>query len=102
MANTRIPPGLNPRDRRPGERRTLGPGGRPTSAVWYVLGFLFLMALAQMWFLTPTGQQVGYSEFKQLVRSNQVAEVTIGEQTIHGLRRGEGTESARRFSTTRI
>ena len=48
---------MNPRDKRPGEKRTFGAGGRPAGAVWYVLGFLFLMALAQAYFLTPAGSQ---------------------------------------------
>jgi hypothetical protein len=84
MPPKKTPPGLNPRDRRPGERRTLGPGTRPGGAIWYVLGFLFLMALAQAWLMAPTGRQIPYSEFKQQVRAGQVAEVTVGEQSIHG------------------
>ena len=68
MADLRTPPGTNPRDKRRGERRSLGTGGRPGGAVWYVLGFLMLMALAQTWFLTPGGHPISYSEFKQAVR----------------------------------
>jgi cell division protease FtsH len=94
------PPGTNPRDKRPGDRRTLGPG-RPGGAVWYVLGFLFLMALAQAWFLAPSGRAVPYSEFKQLVRSGQVAEVTVGDQTIRGVLKRE-QNNTRAFTTTRI
>ena len=101
MPNTRVPPGLNPRDRRPGERRTLGPTGRPGGAIWYVLGFLALMALAQAWFLTPAGRQIPYSEFKQLLRNGQIAEVTVGEQTIHGQLKRE-QNNTRAFTTTRI
>jgi cell division protease FtsH len=101
MANPRVPPGLNPRDRRPGERRTLGPGTRPGSAIWYVLGFLFLMALAQAWFLAPSGRQIPYSEFKRLLRAGQVAEVTVGEQSIHGQLKRE-QDGVRAFTTTRI
>jgi cell division protease FtsH len=101
MAPAKTPPGLNPRDRRPGERRTLGPAGRPGGAIWYVLGFLFLMALAQAWFLAPAGRQVPYSEFKQLLRSGQIAEVTVGEQTIHGVLKRE-QNNTRAFTTTRI
>ena len=40
---------MNPRDRRPGDRRSLD-AARPGGAVWYVLGFLLLLALAQAWF----------------------------------------------------
>jgi hypothetical protein len=88
---------MNPRDRRAGDRRPLGGAPRPSSAVWYVLGFLFLMALAQAWFLAPSGRQLPYSEFKQLVRSNQVAEVTVGEEffgldkTQYGLQTGSSS-----------
>jgi hypothetical protein len=84
LANLRTPPGLNPRDKRPGERRTLGAAGRPGGAVWYVLGFLVLMALAQAWFLTPAGRQISYSDFKTAIRSGQVSEVVVGEQSIRG------------------
>jgi cell division protease FtsH len=101
LPNLRTPPGLNPRDRRPGERRTIGAPGRPGGAIWYVLGFLFLMALAQAWFLAPSGRQVPYSEFKQMVRTNQVAEVTVGEQAIHGTLRRDSS-NGRAFTTTRI
>jgi cell division protease FtsH len=92
---------MNPRDRRPGDRRTLGPGGRPGGAIWYVLGFLLLMTLAQAWFLAPAGRQIPYSEFKQLVRSGQVAEVTVGEQSIQGQLKRE-QNNTRAFTTTRI
>jgi cell division protease FtsH len=101
MANPRVPPGLNPRDRRPGDRRTIGPGSRPGSAIWYVLGFLLLMVLAQAWFLTPSGRQIPYSEFKQLVRSSQVAEVTVGDTAIRGIFKRE-QNGTRNFTTTRI
>jgi cell division protease FtsH len=101
MPPLKTPPGLNPRDRRPGERRTLGPGGRPGGAIWYVLGFLLLMTLAQAWFMAPAGRQIPYSEFKQLVRSGQVAEVTVGEQSIHGQLKRE-VNNTRSFTTTRI
>ena len=62
----------------------LGAGNRPGGAVWYVLGFLMLMALAQAWYLQPAGRTISYSEFKQAVRSGLVAEVSVGEQVIRG------------------
>jgi cell division protease FtsH len=100
MANPRTPPGLNPRDKRPGDRRSLGPTG-PGNAVWYALAFLVLMGLAQAWFASPSGQTVSYSEFKQAVRTGQVAEIVVGEQTIRGTYTGQ-PGSERRFSTGRI
>jgi len=78
------PPGINPRDKRPGDRRVLGTGNRPAGAVWYVLGFLMLMALAQAWYLQPAGNTISYSDFKQAARSGLVAEVSVGEQVIRG------------------
>ena len=101
MANPRNPQGVNPRDKQPGEKKTFGVGGRPGGAVWYVLGFLFLMALAQAYFLAPAGQQVSYSEFKTGVRSGQVAEAMVGEQTIRGTYKRD-VNGSRNFNTNRI
>jgi cell division protease FtsH len=91
---------MNSRDRRPGERRSLTPG-RPAGAVWYILGLLFLLALAQAWFMAPPGRQISYSEFKQAVRAGQVAEVFVGDQSIRGTYKRE-TNGGRAFNTTRI
>jgi len=90
---------MNPRDKRPGDRRAFGAPRR--SGLWYVLGGLLLLALVQTWLLTPTGKPITYSEFKQAVRNGMVAEVTVGEQTIIGAYKREinGTKA---FSTTRI
>lgn len=101
MANTRLPPGMNPRDKRAGgDRRSLGPT-RPGGIVWYILGLLFLLALAQAWFMAPAGRQISYSEFKQAVRSGQVAEVFVGDQSVRGTYKRE-TNGGRNFNTTRI
>jgi cell division protease FtsH len=97
-------PPLLSRDRKPGERRPLTPQ-RPAFSIWYVLGFLLLLAVAQAWFLGTGGQSLPYSEFKALVRANQVAEVTVGAQTIAGklkAPRGEGRQRTDAFLTTRI
>jgi len=92
---------MNPRDKRGGsDRRSLKPG-RPGGAVWYILGLLFLLALAQAWFMAPAGRQISYSEFKQAVRAGQVAEVFVGDQTIRGTYKRE-TNGGRNFNTTRI
>src|SRR5436853_7888284 len=99
--SSRMPSGMNPRDKRTGsDRRSLSPG-RPGGAVWYILGLLFLLALAQAWFMAPAGRQVSYSEFKQAVRSGQVAEVFVGDQTIRGTYKRENN-GGRSFNTTRI
>ena len=101
MANPDIPPELNPRDKRPGERRTLSGPGRPGGPIWYVLGFLMLMALMQAWFLAPAGRQISYSEFKAAIRGGQVSDVVVGEQTIRGTYSGDVNGSLT-FSTARI
>ena len=92
---------MKPRDKRPGDKRTLGPGGRPGSAVWYVLGVLLVVALAQAYFLTPAGRQISYSEFKVAVRGGQVAEIMVGEQVIRGSYKRE-VNGQQTFSTARI
>jgi cell division protease FtsH len=92
---------MNPRDKRTGERRTLGSPSRPGGAVWYVLGLLMLMALANAWYLQPAGKPIKYSEFKQAVRNGQVAEISVGEQTIRGTYKTERNGSDK-FNTTRI
>ena len=95
---------LSTRDRKPGDRRTLS-SQRPAFSIWYVLGLLLLLALAQAWFLTPAGRQIPYSEFKTLVRNGQVVEATVGDQTINGKLRepqGDGRQRSDLFVTTRI
>ena len=88
------------RNKRPGEKRTLG-APRPGSAVWYVLGILLVMALLQGLLTSTGGQQVSYSEFKRAIRSGQVADVTVGDQTISGNYKRD-VNGGRKFSTTRI
>ncbi|MBA3269930.1 MAG: ATP-dependent metallopeptidase FtsH/Yme1/Tma family protein, partial [Acidobacteria bacterium] len=73
--------------------------GRP-NAIWWVLGALVMLALAQAFLLSPTGRQIPYSEFKSLVRSGQVAEVSVGDTSIRGeLKKSDGPAT---FTTTRI
>ena len=93
-----------PREKKPGDRRQL-PVRRPSFSIWYVLGLLLLLAVAQTWLLNPSGRQIPYSEFKTLLRSNQVVEATVGDQTITGRLReaqGQGRQRTDRFVTTRI
>jgi cell division protease FtsH len=97
-------PTLGPRDRKPGERRTLG-SARPTFSIWYVLGLLLLLAVLQAWFLAPSGRQITYSEFKALVRSGQVVEATVSDQNVTGKLReaqGEGRQRTDQFVATRV
>jgi cell division protease FtsH len=74
----------NPRGKKPGDRR-LTPRTGPSSAMWYVLGFLLLLALAQAFFFSlQSGRTVSYSDFKNLVREGRVAEVVVAEDRIRG------------------
>jgi cell division protease FtsH len=57
---------------------------RPGWSLWYGLGLLLLLGVVQMYFMAPGGRTLSYSEFKALVRSGDVVEVTIGEQTLRG------------------
>jgi cell division protease FtsH len=80
-----------------GNKRTAP--GRP-NAIWWVLGALVILALAQAYLLSPSGHQLSYSDFKAQIRANQVAEVVVGDTTIRGqLKKAEGTTA---FTTTRI
>ena len=92
---------MNPREKRPGDRRQLTPGGRPGGAVWYVLGFLLLIAMAQTWFMLPGGKQISYSEFKTSIKTGQVQEVFVGEQSIRGTYKRD-VGGVRNFNTNRI
>src|SRR5262245_42976276 len=76
-------PQRNPSNRRSGDRRS---GARPPGgAVWYVLGFLLLLALAQAFFIKiQSGETIDYSEFKALVRQDKIAEVTVSEDQLRG------------------
>ena len=92
---------MTPRGKRPGDRRVFGRTGRPGGPMWYFLGGLLLLALVQAWYLTPAGRTISYSDFKQAIRTGQVADVRVGEQTITGSYARE-IDGNRRFSTTRI
>jgi cell division protease FtsH len=99
MADTTSkPPAKN---RRSNERRTTprAPGG----AVWYVLGFLLLLALAQAFFVQlQTGDTISYSEFKSLVRDDKVQEVTLSDDRLRGVLKTASGEKPRQFSAVRV
>src|ERR1700674_5495873 len=99
MATSKTPSRFNPRS---GDRRGQRPTGtRPGSSVWYGLAFLLLLGLAQMYYLTPAGRAIPYSEFKSLVKGGQVAEVTVGELVIRGALK-TGDEKQKNFTATRV
>jgi cell division protease FtsH len=99
MADTSSkPPAKNRRgsERRPAPR---APGG----AVWYVLGFLLLLALAQAFFVQmQTGDTIPYSEFKSLVREDKVQDVTLSDDRVHGTLKPSGSEKAKPFTAVRV
>jgi cell division protease FtsH len=89
-------PRLNPRggDRR--GQRSIPP--RASSSLWYGLAFLLLLGLAQMYYMTPSGRSIPYSEFKAQLRNAQITEVTISDQVIRGTLKPD----SRPFTTARV
>jgi cell division protease FtsH len=100
QSSSKIP---NPRGKKPGERR-LSPRTGPTSAMWYVLGFLLLLALGQAFVFTfQSGQTIPYSEFKAFVRDGKVQEVVVAEDRIRGqLKQAPQPKGSRTFTAIRI
>jgi cell division protease FtsH len=103
MPSPKAKPRFNPRG---GDRRGPRPAGqRPSSSLWYGLAFVLLLFLVQMYYLTPTGRDVPYSEFKMLLKNGEVAEVAISDQVIHGkLKQASGGDAkqSKQFTTTRV
>jgi cell division protease FtsH len=103
MPNQRPVPRFNPRS---GDRR--GPrqlSPRPSSSLWYGLALLLFLGLAQLYYLAPAGRTVPYSEFKSLLKTGQVAEVTIGDQIVRGtLKQADASDQKqnKQFTTTRV
>jgi cell division protease FtsH len=92
----------NPRGKKPGERR-LTPRPGPSSAMWYVLGFLLLLALGNAFFFSlQSGQAISYSDFKGLVREGRVQEVTVAEDRIRGQLKQAPEKGSRNFTVVRI
>ncbi len=94
---TRVP---KPRSGRPGERRPLGPPRPGMSSIWYILGFLLLLAVAQAYFMAGAPQTKPYSEFKDLLRQDRLTDVAISDQTIRF--RAKTSKGLETFTTTRV
>ena len=97
-------PRFNPRG---GDRRGQRPlTARQSSPLWYGLAFLILLGVAQMYYLTPGGRQIPYSEFKSLLKNGQVVEVAIADQAIRGTLKqdqpGSDGKPTKQFATTRV
>jgi cell division protease FtsH len=93
----------------PSRFNPLGGGPRQSTpraglSLWYGLGLLLVLAVAQMYYMTPAGRSLAYSEFKAMVRNGDVLEVTIGDQSLHGtLKPGAGDDKqSRQFTTTKV
>src|SRR5438128_5736679 len=103
MPSQKPTPRFNPRG---GDRRGQRPiGSRPGASLWYGLAFLLLLGLVQMYYLTPSGRAIPYSDFKALLKDGQVAEVTIGDQVIRGALKqplSNDPKQNRQFTTTRV
>jgi cell division protease FtsH len=95
-------PRPNSRNRRLTERR-VPPRGGPGGAVWYVLGFLLLLAIAQAFFAQMQGgETISYSDFKNDVRQDKVQEVTLSEDRVRGLFKPQGSDKPRAFTAVRV
>src|ERR1700724_2889582 len=96
MATSRpVPP--NPR----GDRRGSSRLSRQPSSLWYGLALLLVLGMAQAYYMAPPGRSIPYSEFKQLVKNGEIAEISIGEQAIRGtLKSGDAKTKA--FTVTRV
>ena len=97
MASRPAPP--NPRGGKP--RGTSRLTSRPSSPLWYGLAALLVLGLAQAYFMAPPGKSIPYSEFKQLVKNGEVAEIAIGEQSIRGTLK-TGDVKTNGFTVTRV
>src|SRR6478735_67467 len=91
-----------PRGRRPGDRKLPSrPGSGAT--MWYVLGLLLLLALAQAFFYSvQSGESLSYSDFRKAVRDGQVTELTLGDDRIRGALKPATDGKARPFTTVRV
>jgi cell division protease FtsH len=73
--------------------------------LWYGLALLLLLGVMNMYYLTPGGRAIPYSEFKTALKNGDVADVTIGDQMIRGtLKQAPSSDpkAAKTFSTTRV
>jgi cell division protease FtsH len=70
--------------------------------MWYVLGFLVLLALGQAFFYTmQSSEAISYSEFKQAVRDGRVQEVTVAQDRVRGTLKAP-PQGTRPFTAVRI
>jgi len=71
--------------------------------VWYVLGFLLLLAVAQAFFFQiQSGETISYSDFKARIREGKVQEVTLSDDRVRGLLKAEDGGKPKPFSAVRV
>ncbi len=71
-----MPPPSSPPEKKPPVRQTL--------PVMLLASILLAVVLVELFFQPSTTREIPYSEFKQLLLKKQVADLTIGAETIHG------------------
>ena len=84
--------------------RGKGPLATRPSPLWYGLAILLVLGLVQAYFMAPQGRSIPYSEFKTLVKSGKIADLSIGDQLIRGTLKDEAgaDKASRQFSVTRV
>ena len=95
-------PRFNPRG---GDKRGPRPFGRPGLSWLTGLALLLVLGLAQMYWFVPQGRTIPYSEFKEYVKNGAVAEIVVGEASIHGSLKNPvsvGARQTKEFTTTRV
>src|SRR3981081_2435382 len=81
-----------------------GKPSRPAVSLWYGLGLLLLLGVVQLYYMTPGGRVLPYSEFKTNLRNGNIAEVTIGDQSLHGTLKSGAADDKQglQFTTTKV
>jgi len=70
---------------------------------WYVLFAVFaIITLHNLWVQYTTVEPLPYSEFRQLLRQDEITEVTISDNTIQGTLKTPRKDGRTRFVTTRV
>src|SRR4051812_34702811 len=78
---------------------------RPSSTLWYGLALLLVLGLVQLYYSTPAGRSIPYSEFKTLLKNDQLAEITVSDQTLRGTLKepaAEDPKHSKEFTTARV
>ncbi|HTI39728.1 MAG TPA: ATP-dependent zinc metalloprotease FtsH [Vicinamibacterales bacterium] len=74
-----------------------------SGAIWYVLGFMLLLAVAQAFFYQMQGgETISYSDFKNAVRQDKVQEVTLSDDRVRGLMKPDSGDKPKPFSAVRV